>query len=211
MEMTTPVLEIAHVLFMDVVGYSQLPIDKQAAAMRRLIEILHSSQTFQNAETDERLLRLPTGDGFALVFFGSPEEPVRCALDVSRVLRGTDIHLRMGVHTGPIYRVPDINANRNVTGGGINLAQRVMDCGDDGHILVSNAVAEILMQLSEWQDIFHDLGETEVKHGLLLHIYNLYADDAGNPELPAKLRHGKRTRQTRRGWPLTPLRTAIIE
>src|SRR5438105_665061 len=103
---------------MDVVGYSQLPIDKQAGAMRRLIDILHGSRAFQNAENNRGLLRLPTGDGFALVFFGSPEEPVRCALEVSRALRGADIHLRMGVHTGPIYRVPDINANRNVTGGG---------------------------------------------------------------------------------------------
>lgn len=142
-------LEIAHVLFMDVVGYSRLPMDTQATVIRRLIEVLRSSQAFQNAETNDRLLRLPTGDGFALVFSDSPEEPMRCALEISRALRVDPfIHLRMGVHTGPIYRVPDINANKNVTGGGIIVAQRVMDCGDQGHILVSNAVAEILLQLS---------------------------------------------------------------
>lgn len=192
----TEILEIAHVLFMDVVGFSRLPMDRQAAAMRRLIEILRDSQAFQDAETNDRLLRLPTGDGFALVFSGSPEEPVRCALEVSRALRADPfIHLRMGVHTGPIYRVPDINANRNVTGGGIIVAQRVMDCGDEGHILVSNAVAEILVQLSDWQGNLHDLGQTEVKHGFRLRLFNLYTEDAGNPAVPAKLHNAAVTPQ----------------
>ena len=130
----------------------------------------------------------------ALVFFGSPEFPVECALAIGRALKQHPaIKLRMGIHTGPVYRVADINANRNVAGGGINMAQRVMDCGDAGHILVSKVVADVLGEVSTWSNIvLHDLGEVEVKHGVRVHIYNLYTDDAGNPELPTKLQTARK-------------------
>src|SRR5580700_10942954 len=180
-------LEMAHVLFMDIVAYSRLPMDQQQQALFHLQEAVRETQEFARAQASDQLIRLPTGDGMALVFLGDVEAPVRCALELHRILRRwPDIHLRMGIHTGPVYRVEDINAARNVTGGGINIAQRVMDCGDAGHILVSKSVADVLDQVSTWQTALHDLGEAEVKHGVRVHLYNLYAGDAGNPELPQK-------------------------
>jgi len=187
-------LEIAHILFTDIVAYSRLPMDQQEQVLRRLQKTVRGTAEFARAQASDQLIRLPTGDGMALVFFGDPEAPVRCALELSRYLRGDpEIKLRMGIHTGPVYRVTDINANRNVAGGGINIAQRVMDCGDAGHILVSSSVAEVLSQVSTWKNALHDLGEAEVKHGVRVHVYNLCADNAGNPELPQKLKTGKKT------------------
>ena len=186
-------LEIAHILFTDIVAYSRLPMDQQEQVLRRLQKTVRGTAEFARAQASDQLIRLPTGDGMALVFFGDPEAPVRCALELSRYLRGDpEIKLRMGVHTGPVYRVTDINANRNVAGGGINIAQRVMDCGDGGHILVSSSVAEVLSQVSTWKNALHDLGEAEVKHGVRVHVYNLCTDDAGNPELPQKLQTGRK-------------------
>jgi tetratricopeptide (TPR) repeat protein/class 3 adenylate cyclase len=184
---STPGLEMAHVLFMDIVAYSTLPMDHQRRVLHELQEAVRSTPEFVRAQSEDHLLRLPTGDGMALVFFVDPEAPVRCALELSRSLREhPDIKLRMGIHSGPVYRVADINANRNVAGGGINIAQRVMDCGDAGHILVSSAEAEVLGQLSVWPHTLHDLGEVEVKHRVRVHLYNLYTEEAGNPELPKK-------------------------
>ena len=161
---------------------------------------VRNTSEFARAEANEQLIRLPTGDGMALVFFQDPVAPVRCALELRRILRDfPSIKLRMGIHSGPVYRVADINANRNVAGGGINIAQRVMDCGDAGHILVSSAVAEVLGQLSEWRHKLHDLGEVEVKHGLRLRIYNLYTEEAGNPEIPIKATP-RRSRYMLRYW-----------
>ena len=183
-----PNLEIAHVLFMDIIAYSKLPMDEQQKVLRQLQESVRGTEEFARAQAKDELIRLPTGDGMALVFFTDPEAPVRCALELSHTLRDhPEIPLRMGIHSGPVYRVADINANRNVAGGGINIAQRVMDCGDAGHILVSGAVAEVLGQLSAWSNLLHDLGDVEVKHGVRLHLYNLYKEEAGNPELPQKL------------------------
>jgi Tol biopolymer transport system component/class 3 adenylate cyclase len=180
-------LEIAHVLFTDIVGYSKLPMDEQEQLLMQLQDAVRQMPEFVRAEASEELIRLPTGDGMALVFFRDPEAPVRCALELSRALHDyPEIKLRMGIHSGPVYRVADINANRNVAGGGINIAQRVMDCGDAGHVLVSNAVAEVIGQLSSWRPMLHDLGEVEVKHGLRLRIYNLYTEEAGNPGMPNK-------------------------
>src|SRR5207245_1354000 len=140
------------------------------------------------APVSDQLIRLPTGDGMALVFFGDAEAPARCALELGRGLRSHPVlQLRMGIHTGPVYRVADINTNMNVAGGGINIAQRVMDCGDSGHILVSKRVADDLGQLSRWAKCLHDLGDAEVKHGTRVHIFNLYTDEAGNAEVPRKL------------------------
>jgi class 3 adenylate cyclase/tetratricopeptide (TPR) repeat protein len=187
-------LEIAHVLFTDIVAYSKLPMDKQEQLLMRLQNAVRQTPEFARAEASEELIRLPTGDGMALVFFRDAEAPVRCALELSRSLHDhPDLELRMGIHSGPVYRVADINANRNVAGGGINLAQRVMDCGDAGHILVSREVAEVLGQLSSWRPMLHDLGEVEVKHGVRIHIYNLYTDGAGNPELPKKITNQRET------------------
>jgi serine/threonine protein kinase len=180
-------LETAHVLFTDIVGYTKLLIDQQTERLRKLQEIVLATDECRRARPDKDLIRLPTGDGMALVFFGDPEAPVRCAIEISRALKAqTGIELRMGVHSGLVYHIADINTNMNVAGGGINIAQRVMDCGDSGHILLSKRVADDLGQLSRWSDYLHDLGDTEVKHGLHVHVFNLYGDDFGNPEPPAK-------------------------
>jgi eukaryotic-like serine/threonine-protein kinase len=190
-------LEIAHVLFMDIVAYSQLPMDEQTRLIEKLQQIVRSTAEFSRALKRRQLLRLPTGDGMALVFFGDAEAPVRCALEIGRAVREVpELKLRMGIHTGPVQRVEDINANRNVAGGGINLAQRVMDCGDAGHILVSKSVADVLEQMSSWKVTLHDLGEAEVKHGVRVHLYNLYTDGAGNQELPQKLQASRKAAAT---------------
>jgi class 3 adenylate cyclase len=158
---------MAHVLFMDIVAYSARHMDRQQQLLHDLQEAVRNTSAFNRAQAEDQLIRLPTGDGMALVFFRDPEAPVRCALELTKILRDhAEIKLRMGIHTGPVYRVADINANRNVAGGGINIAQRVMDCGDAGHILVSSAEAEVLGQVSAWCSMLHDLGEVEVKHGV---------------------------------------------
>ena len=186
-------MEMAHVLFMDIVAYSKLPMDQQHKVLHELQAAVRNTRTFALAQKNDKLISLPTGDGMALVFFGDPELPVRCALELgSAFRRNPEMKLRMGIHTGPVYHVADINAARNVAGGGINMAQRVMDCGDIGHILVSNTVADVLGQVSTWHNAFHDLGEAEVKHGVRVHIYNLCTEEAGNAELPQKFHHAKR-------------------
>jgi tetratricopeptide (TPR) repeat protein/class 3 adenylate cyclase/TolB-like protein len=182
-------LEIAHVLFTDIVAYSMLPMDQQQERLRDLQDAVRQTPEFIRAERDDQLIRLPTGDGMALVFFGDPKAPVQCALELSRELRQhPEIRLRMGIHSGPVYRIADINANRNVAGGGINMAQRVMDCGDAGHILLSKAVADVLSQLSNWRGSLKDLGEAEVKHRVRVHVFNLCTTEIGNPAVPTKLR-----------------------
>jgi serine/threonine protein kinase/formylglycine-generating enzyme required for sulfatase activity len=182
-------LEIAHVLYMDLVESTTLPMDQQTKNVRLLQRVVGETPEFRKAELDRQLMRLPTGDGMALVFFGDPELPVRCALSIAVALKPLpELKLRMGVHSGPVYRVADINTNANVTGGGISMAQRVMDCGDAGHILLSRAAAEVLVQLSDWAPRLHDLGEYSVKHGVKLHLYNLYTADIGNRNVPEKLR-----------------------
>jgi len=186
------ILETAHVLFMDIVGYSKLLIDEQTDRLQQLQEIVRNTDEVKRPQEGNQMIRLPTGDGMALVFFGDPEAAMRCAIEVSRTLRDhPEILLRMGVHTGPVYRLNDINANNNVAGGGINMAQRVMDCGDAGHIIVSKRVADDLIQLSRWANGLHDLGEAEVKHGVRVHVYNFHTTEVGNPEVPAKLRPHK--------------------
>ncbi len=181
-------LELAHVLFLDVVGYSKLLMDQQQKILNMLQDMVRKTSDFARAQEHQQLICLPTGDGMALVFFGDPEAPAHCALELSRALKSQpELKLRMGIHTGPVYRVADINANLNVAGGGINMAQRVMDCGDAGHILVSAEVGNVLGQLSsEWSDPLRDLGEAEVKHGVRIHIYNLVKEDAGNAAIPQK-------------------------
>lgn len=186
-------LEIAHLLLIDVVGYSRLLVNEQIELLQELKQLVRSTECFRTAEARGELIRVPTGDGMALAFFHSPEEPARCALEISRALSDhPNIRLRMGVHSGPINRVTDVNEKTNIAGPGINIAQRVMDCGDAGHILLSAHVAEDLCQYRHWQPCLHDLGECEVKYGLRLHLFNLYKDGLGNPQVPEKLRPGRR-------------------
>lgn len=182
-------LEIAHLLLIDVVGYSKLLVNEQIELLQELNQIVRGTESFRMAEASEKLIRLPTGDGMALLFFRSPEEPVRCALEVSKTLQDhPHIQVRMGVHSGPVNRVTDVNDKTNIAGSGINVAQRVLDCGDTGHILLSAHIAEDLADYRHWQPYLHDLGECEVKHGLRLHLFNLYEDHVGNPQVPEKLR-----------------------
>jgi class 3 adenylate cyclase len=183
-------IEMAHVLFMDIVAYSKLPMSEQTRLLKQLQEIVRSTEEYCRAQTGEQLLSLPTGDGMALVFFRDPVSPVRCALGISKALQSSpEIKLRMGVHSGPVYQVTDINTNRGVAGSGINLAQRVMDCGDAGHILLSKTVADVLKQLGpNWADHLHDIGEATVKHGEQIHVFNLCSSELGNPALPKKFR-----------------------
>jgi TolB-like protein/class 3 adenylate cyclase len=186
-------LEIAHILLIDVVGYSKLLVDEQIEFLKELNQIVRSTECFRAAETAGKLIRVPTSDGMALIFFHSPEEPAQCALEISRALQDHPrIQLRMGVHSGPVSRVTDVNEQTNIAGSGINVAQRVLDCGDAGHILLSAHVAEDLCEYRHWQPYLHDLGECEVKYGLRLHLFNLYKDGVGNPQVPEKLRPGRR-------------------
>src|ERR1700716_2377546 len=188
-------LEIGHVLFMDVVGYSKLLIDDQRELQEELSEVVRSTEAFRTADAAGKLIRLPVGDGMALVFFNSPEGPVQCALEIGKALkRHPRIQLRMGVHSGPINQVRDVNERTNIAGAGINLAQRVMDCADAGHILLSKRVAEDLAQSRQWQPYLHDLGECAVKHGVGVFIVNLFTGEAGNPRLPEKLKQAKEER-----------------
>jgi TolB-like protein/class 3 adenylate cyclase/Tfp pilus assembly protein PilF len=186
-------LEIAHILLMDVVGYSKLLVNEQIELLEELKQIVRSTECFRAAEARGELIRVPTGDGMALIFFHSPEEPAQCALEISKALQDHPrIQLRMGVHSGPVNRVTDVNERTNIAGSGINVAQRVLDCGDAGHILLSAHVAEDLCEYRHWQPYLHDLGECEVKYGLRLHLFNLYKDGLGNPQVPEKLRRGRR-------------------
>src|SRR5213080_3841706 len=189
--------EMAHLLLIDVAGYSKLLINEQIELLQELNQIVRSSECFRSAEASGKFNRVPMGDGMALLFFHSPEEPVRCAFEISRALQDHPrIQLRMGVHSGPVNRITDVNDKTNFAGSGINVAQRVLDCGDAGHILLSRHVAEDLAQYRQWQPWLHDLGECEVKHGLHLHLFNLYKENLGNPQVPEKLR---RTRRWKRG------------
>jgi len=182
-------LEIAHVLFMDVVGFSKLLINDQSEILEQLNQLVRETPHFREAEAAGKLIRLSTGDGMALVFSNSAEAPVECALEISEALKShPHIQLRMGVHSGPVKAVSDVNDRSNVTGAGINMAQRVMDCGDAGHILLSKRVAEDLEQYRQWQPCLHDLGECEVKHDVRVHVVNLYTEELGNSEVPEKFK-----------------------
>jgi TolB-like protein/class 3 adenylate cyclase/Tfp pilus assembly protein PilF len=186
-------LEIGHVLFIDIVGYSQLLITQQSEQVETLRKIVRGTAQFQAAEGEGKLIRLPTGDGGALVFRTTPEAPVLCALEISKELKHhPEVRVRMGIHSGPVNAVTDLNEQSNIAGAGINIAQRVMDCGDAGHILLSKHVAEDLEHYPRWQPCLHDLGECEVKHGVRVSIVNLYTNDAGNAALPSRLAAQKR-------------------
>ena len=189
-------LEIGHVLFVDIVSYSQLSINEQHAAIAELAQTVRSTEQFRKAEAADRLIKIATGDGMALVFYTSPEAPVRCAMEISRALKQHPrLHIRMGIHSGPVSSVTDVTGQTNLAGAGLNLAQRVMECGDAGHILLSKHVAEDMSEFEQWRPLLHDLGTCEVKHGVRIPVVNLWSDDVGNREAPQKFRAlRKRTR-----------------
>jgi adenylate cyclase len=181
-------LEIGHVLFVDIVGYTKLLIHEQLEYLEKLRDIARATETFRAAQREGKLMRLPTGDGGALVFHKSPEEPVKCALEIARELKkNPELRVRMGIHSGPVKGVTDLSEQGNIAGAGINIAQRVMNCGDAGHILVSKRVADDLEQYAKWRPLLHDLGSCEVKHGMSLALFNLYSGEFGNPECPKRL------------------------
>src|SRR5213595_1233307 len=186
--------EIGHVLFIDIVGYSKLLITEQREQLQTLKEIVRATEQFCIAEAEGKLLRLPTGDGGALVFRTSPEAPVLCALEISKELKKhPELRVRIGIHSGPVSEIADLNEQANIAGAGINIAQRVMDCGDAGHVLLSKHVADDLEQYPQWREHLHELGQVEVKHGVKLDIVNLCGDGIGNPEVPEKFRQTKVT------------------
>jgi adenylate cyclase len=211
---SNPKLEIGHVLFIDIIGYSKLLITEQSELLRKLTEIVRATDQFQIAESEGKLVRLPTGDGMALVFRNSPEAPVQCALELSEKLKADpELRVRMGIHSGPVNEVADVNDRINITGAGINIAQRVMDCGDAGHILLSKRVADDLEQYPQWRSCLHDLGECEVKHGVRISVTNLYTNQLGNPELPKKFKEattGDKGEARARIWPWALAAASLI-
>src|SRR5438067_5180782 len=203
-------LEIAHVLFTDIVGYSKLSINDQHAAVEELNRIVRASEQFQRAEAAGRLLKIATGDGIALVFYTSPEAPAQCAIEIGSARRAHPrLQLRMGVHSGPVSGVIDVNGQPNLAGAGLNMAQRVMDCGDAGHILLSKRVADDLAEYEHWRPLLHDLGECEVKHGMRVSIVNLHADQVGNPQVPKKFQALKKHRARMRWATMTAALLAL--
>src|SRR6201982_3731410 len=190
-------LQIGHILFLDIVGYSKLASNEQRRQLELLNQIVRTTDQFRAAEAAEKLIRLPTGDGMALAFFTSPDAPVRCAAAIGKQLRNhPELNIRMGTHSGPVDVVYDVNDRPNVTGGGINMAQRVMDCADAGHILLSKRSADDLAQYDEWKPQLHDLGEMEVKHGVRVAVANFYNHDIGKSAAPSKLIQAEEARQT---------------
>jgi len=183
-----PEMEVAHVLFMDVVGYSKLPIEEQVAITGELRQLVMATAEYRAGNEQKTLICMPTGDGMAMAFFSGPEPPVNCAIRIAQSLKDHPrIKLRMGINSGPVYRVPDIKGEMNVAGGGVNFAQRVMDCGDQGHILLSASIADVLRQHGHWAPLIHPLGVAQVKHGEHVSIFNLCNDEVGNSEIPEKL------------------------
>ena len=190
--------EIGHVLFIDIVGYSKLLINEQSEQIQKLKEIVRGTEQVRLAEADGKLLRLPTDDGGALVFRNSPEAPVLCALEISKELKNyPELRVRMGIHSGPVNEVVDLNEQATMAGAGINFAQRVMDCGDAGHILLSKRVTDDLEQYPRWRPLLHDLGECEVKHGHKISVVNFYSDELGNRERPQKFKAGRESKSSR--------------
>src|SRR6266404_3516356 len=211
-EKTKPRLEIAHVLFIDIVGYSKLLTDEQSEALQELNQIVRNTEAAREVEAAGQLIILPTGDGMAMVFTGSVEGPAECALEVSQALRAQpSLPVRMGIHSGPVQYIKDANARENISGVGINIAHRVMDCGDAGHILVSKRFADDLAQHRRWQRYLHELGDVEVKHGAVVSLVNLYAETIGNPAPPACVAGARRTEPgARKRKGLSPVALAIF-
>src|SRR5947207_7263419 len=210
-EVTTSLpFEIGHVLFIDLVGYSKMLIDDQRELQQQLNQTVRETEQFRAADAAGKLARLPAGDGMALVFFTTPEAPVQCAMEIDQALRThPELQLRMGIHSGPVSGVTDVNEGSNVAGAGINMAQRVMDCGDPGHILLSQHVAEDLVHYRQWQPNLRDLGECEVKHGVRLHLFNFCSNNFGNAAIPARVKQAAKIR-ARKGSPLLAIAAGAL-
>ena len=203
--------QIGHVLFIDIVGYSKLLINEQSEQVQTLKQIVRGTEQFRLAEAEGKLLRLPTGDGGALVFRTSPEAPVLCAMEIAKALKNhPKLRVRMGIHSGPVNEITDLNEQANIAGAGINIAQRIMDCGDAGHILLSQHVADDLEQYPQWRSYLHDLGECEVKHAVRVHAVNLYTDELGNPEVPEKFKTAGAAAEKARGKSTIPKWALIL-
>src|SRR3981081_3323648 len=203
-------LEIGHVLFIDIVGYSKLLINEQSDQIQKLKAIVRGTEQVRLAEAEGKLLRLPTGDGGALVFRNNPEAPALCAMEISKALKNhPEVRVRMGIHSGPVNEITDLNAQANIAGAGINVAQRVMDCGDAGHILLSKRVADDLEHYPRWRARLHELGECEVKHGHKVSLVNLYDDEIGNREIPRKFRQAKAARTTK-SWKIAVAAALLV-
>src|SRR6476469_9849455 len=203
-------LEIAHVLFLDIVGYSKLSVNEQHARVDELNGIVRLSEQFQKAEAANRILKIPTGDGMALVFYTSPEAPAQCAVEISRALKEYPrLQLRMGIHSGPVGALVDVNERANLAGAGLNMAQRVMDCGDAGHILLSKHIAEDLAEYEQWRPLLHDLRTCEVEHGMRVGVVNLYDDQFGNAKLPRKFETVQKRRRRLRWAAMTAVLLAF--
>src|SRR5438552_5184982 len=208
-------LEIAYVLFIDIVGYSKLVTHEEPRLLELLTEIVREAEHFRAAEARNRLITVPTGGGMALIFYNTPEAPVECALEISNAAsEHPELKLRMGIHSRPVSGVVDLSGRSSSAGAGINIAPRVMDCGDSGHILISKHLAEDVEQYGDWKRHLHDLGECEVKHGVRVSVVNLYTEEVGNPEVPQKFlqaRHKEAAAvQERGGWPKTRIIAAAV-
>lgn len=192
----TPKPEMAHVLFMDIVGYSKLASDTQPRVVQQLRSAVRSARNFQLARDNGMLICIPSGDGMALVFFESDVSmPLQTALEIDSALRAdAAFALRIGIHSGPVFRVADINGSETVAGAGINLAQRVMDCADGGQILMSQTHASFLREFASIRPHLHELGETQVKHGLRLELVSYCDGTSGSRSVPSKLLAGPRSR-----------------
>src|SRR2546430_9720063 len=202
--------EIGHVLFIDIVGYSKLLINEQSEQIQKLKQVVRGTEQFRLAEAEGKLLRLPTGDGGAFVFRTSPEAPVLCAIEISKELKNLpELHVRMGIHSGPVNEISDLNEQANIAGAGINIAQRVMDCGNAGHILLSQRVAGDLEHYPRWKPYLHELGECEVKHGHRVSLVNFYDDEIGNREAPQKFRQARAARATKQ-WKVAVTALLVI-
>src|SRR6476660_8802232 len=202
--------EIGHVLFIDIVGYSKLNIHEQSEQLETLKQIVRSTEQFRIAEAEGKLLRLPTGDGVALVFRNSTEAPVLCAIEIAKALKNhPEVRVRAGIHSGPVNEITDLNAQANIAGAGINTAQRVMDCGDAGHILVSGRVAEDLEHYPRWRPYLHPLGECEVKHGHKVSLVNFYDGEIGNRSVPGKIRCAKAD-QAKKFWKIAGAAALVV-
>ena len=175
----------AHTYFMDIVGYSNKSTAEQKKVTDELISYVKGTEGFQQANRQGKLIILPTGDGMALVFFNSVHAAFKCAVDVGKkTYKHPQIGLRNGVYSGPVVPVKDINDNPNVSGSGINMAQRCMDAGDNDHILISNGVHQYVNQMDIPGLKFEDWGPVIVKHGSTVHMWTAYGPNFGRTEFP---------------------------
>ena len=180
-------LETGHILFIDIVGLARMLALEQQESLHKLSQIIRNTDAGKT--TEEELPRLSTGSGLALAFATTADAAVRCAMQISTGWRTyPELKLRMGIHTGPVNRMTEANDRIGVAGPGVNVARRVTDCGDTGHILLSRHAVERLSDRSHWQPYLHDLGECEVTNGEVIAVVNFYTDEVGNSSPPKRFK-----------------------